>query len=150
MDQNRGNIFKNDVEESKEEIATGGDRTHFRSYKIIFYDGKSFYLRTGMLAQGFEQSYNEMIQIREDNIAKCVAEIIDIKSMTNWLTAEQVLNKFYEYIGIISCFIEPSIQVDIDSYKSFDSLNNDRYSNNLLASTLSQRRKYFKLDKNQI
>ena len=34
-----------------------------------------------------------MIQIMEDNIAKCATEIIDIKSMTNRLTAEQLLNK---------------------------------------------------------
>ena len=85
---------------------TGKGRAYPKGYKIIFYDGSSCFLQTGKQTQGTEKLSHQTRPTGEENIETYASEIIDIKSMTNRLTAEQVLDKFYEYIGIRTCFSE--------------------------------------------
>ena len=121
-----------------------------KGYKIIFYDGSSCFLQTGKQTQRTEKLSHQTRPTGEENIETYASEIIDIKAMTNRLTAEQVLDKFYEYIEIRTCFSESFMQVDVNSFENSNTLIDHMNSNNLPVSTLFQRRKHAKLDKNQI
>ena len=150
--KNRRNIWKHSVaDKSKEEEKTiEEDRTHLKSYKIIFYDGKSFYLQTEKLTPEINKEFYDTRPISEDNIAKYTTKIIDIKSLINRLNAEQVLDKFYEYAGISVSVSESAMKVDDDSFKNSNILSSHMNSNNLSVNTLLQRRKHAKLSKIQI
>ena len=69
--------------------------------------------------------------------------------MTNRLTAEKKCSiSFMNIFGSELVFSESFMQVDVNSFENSNTLIDHMNSNNLLVSTLIQRRKHAKLDRN--